>query len=234
MRTTSLSTIVLVACAPPSAGVAPDAATLHDAAEPMWTNLFDGTSTTGWRMSTIANQPGNDDPGRFDVEAGALVAKPGSDIGLLWYATPAPADFELVVQWRATSLDDNSGVFVRFPDLDSKGYNNTAYVAVHLGFEVQIDERGYPDGADRHLTGAIYDRADQTFVRVPARPVGAWNEYRIRVIGQVYEVFLDGVRTTRFENLDLARGVASPAFIGLQTHPEPGTIAFRDIRIRAL
>jgi hypothetical protein len=47
-------------------------------------------------------------------------------------------------------------------------------------------------------------------------------------------VFLDGARTTRFENRDPARGVASPAFIGLQTHPAPGAVAFRNIRIRAV
>ena len=199
-----------------------------------WTTLFDGTLTSAWKMSTIANQPGQDDPGSFEVIDGALVARPGNDIGLLWHTTPAPPDFELALAWRATSLDDNSGVFVRFPDLDSKGYNNTAYVAVHFGFEIQIDERGFPDGAAHHTTGAIYNETAQTFTRVPARPVGEWNDFVIRVRGQTYEVFLNGAQTARFGNPHADRGTASPAFIGLQTHPPPGAIAYRDIRIRSL
>ena len=47
--------------------------------------------TAGWQMSTIRNQPGRDDPGRFVVTDGALVAMPGTDIGLLWHTQPDPA-----------------------------------------------------------------------------------------------------------------------------------------------
>src|SRR5262245_42393407 len=54
--------------------------------------LFDGT-LSGWRMSTIRNQPGRDDPGHFTVEDGALVAHPGTDLGLLWNTRPTPPDF---------------------------------------------------------------------------------------------------------------------------------------------
>lgn len=200
----------------------------------MWTTLFDGTLTPAWRMSTITNQPGNADPGRFEVVDRTLYAVPGSDIGLLWHTTPAPANFELALEWRHTSDDDNSGVFVRFPDPDSKGYNNTAYVAVDFGFEIQIDNKGFPDGAAKHTTGAIYNVHDQAFTRVPTRPIGDWNELSIRVQGQVYTVTLNGVQTTRFENHSQTRGTANPAFIGLQTHPAPCHVSFRAIRIRAL
>lgn len=197
-----------------------------------WTILFDGALTDAWRMSAITNQPGHDDPGHFDLEAGALIARPGTDIGLLWHTQPAPPNFELELHWRLSAPDDNSGVFVRFPDLDSKGYNNTAFVAAHFGFEVQIDNTGHPDAAPKHTTGAIYDMDDQQFSLVPSRPLGEWNEYRIRVVGQLYEVFLNGTQTTRFENHDPGRGLAAPAFIGIQTHT--GNVAYRDIRVRAL
>ena len=43
--------------------------------------------------------------------------------------------------------DDNSGVFVAFPDPEQQNYDNTAYVGINLGFEVQIDELGRPDNA---------------------------------------------------------------------------------------
>jgi hypothetical protein len=199
---------------------------------PDWRTLFDGTLASPWRMSTITNQPGRDDPGHFDVVDDALVARPGTDIGLLWYADPTPADFELALQWRQAAPDDNSGVFVRFPDLDSKGYDNTAFVAAYFGFEVQIDNTGYPDGAPQHTTGAIYGITEQDFSLVPPRPVGEWNDYRIRIVGQTYEVYLNDVRTTHFENHLDGRGLPAPAFIGIQTHT--GNVAFRDIRLRPL
>jgi hypothetical protein len=198
----------------------------------MWTPLFDGALDPAWRMSTITNQPGRDDPGRFDLVDGSLLAVPGNDIGLYWYTTPVPGDFELALEWRQSSPDDNSGVFVRFPDLDSKGYDNTAYVAVDFGFEIQIDNNGYPDGAAKHTTGAIYNVDDQAFTRVAPRPVGEWNDYVIRVTGQTYTVLLNGTQSTRFVNSDPTRGTGS--FVGLQTHPAPGAIAYRNIRVRAL
>jgi hypothetical protein len=198
--------------------------------------LFDGTLSDAWRMSTIKNQPGRDDPGHFAVEDGALVAYPGTDLGLLWNATPTPPNFVLDLEWRLSATDDNSGVFVRFPDPESRGYDNSAWVAIHFGFEVQINEPGFPDGAPDHTTGAIYAQPDQAFTRVVAQPPGSWNTFSIRVEGAVYTVTLNGTRVTRFENPDPARGLPSapgaPSFVGLQTHT--GHVAFRNIRLRAI
>ena len=103
--------------------------------------LFDGVNPANWRMSTIRNQPGRDDPGRFLIVDGTLESVTGSDIGLLWCTTPMPADFILRLEWLRWEDYDNSGVFLRFPDPESKGYNNSAFVAVDFGFEVQIDGR---------------------------------------------------------------------------------------------
>ena len=65
-----------------------------------FTALFDGASLQGWRMSTIRNQPGRNDPGHFVVTNGALVAVPGTDIGLLWHTQPTPPNFLLKLEWR--------------------------------------------------------------------------------------------------------------------------------------
>ena len=54
-----------------------------------------------------------------------------------------------------TAFDDNSGIFLNFPDPAQQGYDNTAYVGVNFGFEVQIDELARPDNASIHRTGAI-------------------------------------------------------------------------------
>lgn len=202
--------------------------------------LFDGSLSTHWRMTTITNQPGRDDPGHFTVEDGALVAHPGTDLGLLWNDIPTPASFVLDLEFRISRSDDNSGVFLRFPDPASKGYDNTAFVAVDFGFEVQINEDAVPDGAPEHTTGAVYGQPGQTFTRVAAvlatSAAGPWNTCSIRVEGQVYTVTLNGRQVTRFVNPQANRGLPSnpeaPAFVGLQTHT--GAVAFRNIVLRAL
>jgi hypothetical protein len=198
--------------------------------------LFDGTLTSDWRMSTIRNQPGREDAGHFTVEDGALVAHPGTDLGLLWNTRPTPPDYLLELEWRLSAADDNSGVFIRFPHLDGYGYDNTAWVAIDFGFEVQINEPGVPDGAPEHTTGAIYGQTDQAFTRVVANPPGSWNSFAIRIVGSSYTVHLNGREVTRFDNHLAGRGLATtpsaPSFIGIQTHT--GHVAYRNIRIRPL
>ena len=205
--------------------------------------LFDGATLQGWRMSAIHNQPGRDNPGRFAVINGALVSQPGSDIGLLWYEQPTPADFVLKLQWRRWRDDDNSGVFLRFPHPDSKGYDNTAHVAVDFGLEVQIDERAAPDGQSIHRTAAIYGLKGPTNPNaLPVKGLGDWNTYEISVQGQIYSVTLNGVQVTSYTFIAgsdpqhpdraLPGTNAAPRFIGLQTHT--GRVAFRNIQIKAL
>lgn len=190
--------------------------------------LFDGISQGNWHMAG---------PGRFIVVDGALESVPGGgDIGLLWFGQPMPADFVLRLEWLRTGINDNSGVFVRFPDPNSKGYNNPAWVGVNFGFEVQIDELGIPDGASIHKTGAVYAQPNQQLSQIPALPPGQWNQYEIRVQGQTYTVLLNGTQVTRFENSDASRGLpttaATPSFIGLQSHT--GRVRFRNIRVQSL
>ena len=190
--------------------------------------LFDGISPTQWHMAG---------PGRFIVVDGALESVPGGgDIGLLWCGLPMPADFILHLEWMRTAANDNSGVFVRFPDPNSKGYNNPAWVAVNYGFEVQIDEFGAPAGAAIHKTGAIYAQPNQTLSQLPAKPPGEWNQFEIRVQGQTYTVLLNGAQVTLFQNHDPARGLATtaaaPSYVGLQSHT--GRVRFRNIRVASL
>ncbi len=96
-------------------------------------------------MSTISNQPGRDDPGSFRVRRGVLEGRTGTDLGLFWLKRPTPARYVLRLQWMMTAADNNSGVFIGFPDPRNEGYDNTAYVGVNFGFEIQIDELARPD-----------------------------------------------------------------------------------------
>jgi choline dehydrogenase-like flavoprotein len=216
------------------------------ALEPGFQWLFDGTlgSFQKWRQAG---------PGSFEfVDAeSVLVANPGDDIGLLYYAPEGFGDFVLRLQFRIDSRDDNSGVFVRsrdpgrpWPDIpDPRAATNPAWVAVHTGFELQIDDGARPDGSDMHRTGAVYavevgqEDGKQAYHRGSALQPGEWNDYEIEVRGNAYTARLNHCRTTSFVNLDPGRGVSastdpSSGFVGLQIHI--GRVAFRAIRIEPL
>lgn len=207
------------------------------AADAGFTLLFDGLTPMNWSMSTIRGEDGR--PGQFIVVDGALESTRSTGLGLLWYTRPMPADYILKLQWKRFRHEDNSGVLLRFPDPRTKNYRNTAWVASHFGYEVQIDElgAGNPQGADKFRTGAIYNEDTQTFSLKPARAAGQWNDYEIRVQGDRFTVFLNGEQVTDFVNADPNRGQPtkpnSPSYIGLQSHPG-SRIAFRNIQFKAL
>jgi len=197
-------------------------------AEAGFTPLFNGHGLKGWTMAG---------GGGFRVIDGSLESfNDSSELGLLWNHKPTPANYILRLEWRVFRPQDNSGVFVRFPDPDSKGYNNAAWVAVHFGFEVQIDEFGQPDGTAIHKTGAIYNESSQTLSLQPAKSPGEWNEYEIRVQGDSYTIFLNGSQVTQFNNPHAGRGLAgtakAPSYIGLQAYSGQ-RVQFRNIRIKS-
>lgn len=205
------------------------------AVEEGFTELFDGLSLNRWRMSTIANQPSNrSDPGHAVVRNGAIETVPGNDLGLLWYTEPMPPDYLLRLQWKRNQPWDNSGVFVRFPHPDTKGYDNTAFVGVDFGFEIQLNEFG---DIEARRTGAIYNMPNQTLSQQPARLVGEWNDLEIQVQGRRYLVQLNGHTVCEFQNPDPNRGVpgtqAEPSYLGLQVYPG-SRMAFRNVRYRSL
>jgi len=209
-------------------------------ADPGFTLLFDGATLNGWQMSTIRNQPGRDNPGRFVVKRGALESQPGTDLGLLWHTTPTPRNFVLKLEWLLTAPDDNSGVFIRFPDPEGEGYDNTAWVGVNLGFEIQIDEVARPDGAGIHRTGAIYTfKAPGT--PLAARNLGEWNQFVITANEQIYDVVMNGVPIISgwqftgdpaFARRAKPSTTSEPRFIGLQTHT--GRVLFRNVQMKPL
>ena len=211
--------------------------------DPGFQLLFDGRSTAKWKMSTIANQPGRDDPGRFHLVDAGLESAPGTDLGL-FYTGIDFVNYVLRLEWLAWRDDDNSGVFLRFPDPASPdiNYDNRAFIGVDFGFEVQIDAlgRGSPppgQNVDKKFrtTGAIYNIPNQTLDEsVVANSAGQWNSYEILVRDNRFTVFLNGKQKTDFLNADLTRGKADAGsrFIGLQTHT--GRVLFRKIEIQGL
>jgi hypothetical protein len=190
--------------------------------------LFDDVHMDGWKMVGA---------GDFILNDGALETIPGGDLGLLMCTSPLPKDFKLSLEFKRYRDDDNSGIFLRFPDPETKGYNNGAYVGVDFGYEVQIDENGAPDGAPIHQTGAIYNEPSQAKQPVSSKPPGEWNLFEIEVTGNKYNVNLNGQLVTNFVSNNPGKGLPTaqgkPAFMGLQSYPGK-RVAFRNIVVKEL
>ena len=207
--------------------------------------LFDGTQGSFAKWLHVG-------PGGFDYDPTeqVITARPGNEIGLLFYTAKAYSNFELRLQFRLDSRQDNSGVFVRFRDPrkpppaglnDPRIAGNPAWLAVDTGFEIQIDEQARDDGGDPHRTAAVYaipiggGAGQQAYTRGSSLQPGEWNDYEIKVVGDTYTVALNGFQTTAFTNTDPVRGRAASqdplsGFIGLQSHT--GAVSFRAVRVK--
>jgi choline dehydrogenase-like flavoprotein len=229
------------------------------APDPGFAFLFDGTDAqfANWQMAG---------GGSFSRFGRMLIAQQDArGIGLLFYTPQRFENFILRLDFLLPhprgANNDNSGVFVRFRDprlpdpapdpVDPA--NNTAFVAVHTGYEVQIDEEargdkrfGEPDGSFFSRTGAIYKiksagtgPGQQDYKNTQNLAAERWHSYEIEVNGQDYIVRLNGQQATRFQRAptDARRGNPpgvdpNSGFIGLQTHT--GNVAFANVRIKTL
>jgi len=184
-----------------------------------FTALFDGTSLANWQMAG---------PGQFVLENrdhGVMTSEGGP--GLLWYTSKMFKNFILRLEWQASRPDDNSGVFLRFPDP-----GNDPLVAVREGYEIQIDDRGRdPQGGfDKPLfmTGAVYGFSPAR--ALASRLVREWNAFEITVAGQDFSVVLNGEPVV--ENFVGTR--RTQGYIGIQNHGAGSRVAFRNIRIQEI
>ncbi|MCY7278140.1 MAG: DUF1080 domain-containing protein [Phormidesmis sp. CAN_BIN44] len=228
-------------------------------AEPGFAYLFDGSAVLFDKWQIAGG-------GSFSRFGRTMIAKQdGKGIGLLFYTPQTFENFILRVDFLLPhprgNGNDNSGVFVRFrdPRLPDPAPNsvdpqdNPAFVAVHTGFEIQIDEEargdtrfGEPDGSSFARTGAIYKiqslgtgTGQQDYKNNQSLAPERWHTYEIEVNNQNYIVRLNGQETTRFlrSATDTVRGNPpsvdpNSGYIGLQTHT--GNIAFANVRIKTL
>ena len=196
--------------------------------------LFNGRDLTGW---THVGK------GEVVVENGLLKTVGG--MGLLYYAGETFGDCTIRVVYRTTTVDDNSGVFIRIPSPPQD-----AWQAVHTGYEIQILEN-FPAsyvlsdhqkkfGTSWHTTGAIYSMSPA--LATPQKPVGEWNTMEIELRGPRTVIKLNGVLVNDFvegsvvppreHSYEPVRGRRPDAgYIGIQNHHEPQTVLFREITV---
>jgi len=187
------------------------------------------TDASLWKMTTSNARKYL---GRFVRRGEAIESEPGQTWGVYWCNQPLPTNFILRIEWLRHEANDNSGVFIRFPNPSTQHESNTGLVAAR-GFEIQIDERGSPDGAPCHRTGAIYGQLGQHFSLQPARPIGQWNVYEIEAKAQHYRVRLNGAIVSDFTNHDPNRArptaLGAPSYFAVQA--ELGHVEFRRVAI---
>jgi hypothetical protein len=173
-----------------------------------WIELFDGRTFEGWTFCG---------PGRFEIEDGALKTVGG--MGMLWFDRKRFRDFTLSIEWMVERPQDNSGIFVRFPNPAAD-----PWTAVHEGYEIQICDTAGP----KHNTGSVYGFAAPT--KVTSKPAGEWNRFEITVVGQTYTVVLNN--ETVVEAFEGERG--REGYIGLQNHDPQVIVRFRNIKAKEL
>ncbi|GAB3963312.1 hypothetical protein GCM10029978_020680 [Actinoallomurus acanthiterrae] len=178
-----------------------------------YTPLYNG-ALTGWTQAG---------PGGFTNTDATLGTQGG--MGLLWHSAKQFTNhYSLKVDWKMQG-DDNSGVFVGFPDP-----GGDPWTAVNKGYEIQIDATDSPD----HTTGSIYGfQAPDTKARDAAlNPPGSWNTYEIVVDAPRIQVYLNGVKINDFVSKDPNR--LAGGYVGLQNHSDADHVSFRNVRIKQL
>jgi hypothetical protein len=171
--------------------------------------------------------------GRFR-RVGPGTAESDGGPGVLWYPRQELEDFVLLIDWRLTAPDDNSGVFVRIPALGSTDPNRDWRPAAEQGYEIQIDDRGVDPatgipGDARRRTGAVYGLAPAR--SGAARAVGAWNTFEIEARGPVLTVTLNGQPVSRLDGDPRRR---RRGYVGLQAHHPVARVQFRNPQVRRL
>lgn len=190
---------------------------------PDWTELFNGEDLAGWEYIGDAEAWGV-------VDGELRVVNPGR---YGWIRTAKMyRDFELEADFYLEK-GTNSGVGLRVA-----GDGDPAFT----GMEVQIHDC-YGQEPARHSCGAVYNAIAPRSQAV--NPPGEWNSYRIVLVGDELNVWLNGEQIHENEKLD-DRGIfrtddqplplkdrLTTGYIAFQAHGEPG-LRLRDIRIRDL
>jgi hypothetical protein len=171
-------------------------------------------------------------------------------IGLLVYTEEEFTDFILRLQWRAPSLQNNSGVYVRLPNARLGKFED----ALTSGYEVQIDNTGerpgdasaFPQAFNNpfHQTGAVYPvhtslsfpdpNGSPTTGNIPTRSFGEWNDYEIIVQGNRIRVRLNGQDTLAAGEYEDQKATYPKGHIALQNHFKGFSVQFRRLRVKPM
>ena len=168
-----------------------------------WVRLFDGQSLAGWFMVGAAN---------WEISDGVLKVSKGEPSFLC--TSFQVSDYELQVDFRCDP-DTNSGIFLRAaPEPQDVSIDC-------LELNIAPPDNPFPTGSfvqRKKLEPADLGNFDPT----------AWHTYRIRLLGDSVEVFLDGKQILEMS----ATPTSAQGHISLQHNS--GRVEFRNILMRPL
>ena len=205
-----------------------------------FTNLFNGKDLTGWRGRQQDFSPyveakltpealaerqkawnaDRDLHWSVDTAAGEIVS---DGKGVYLTTEKDYADFEFHVDWKMMSPNGDSGVYLRgFPQVQVWDPDNPREV-----------KNGAPRGS-----GALWNNNPDNPGRWPLvkadNPVGQWNTFRIRMIGNRVSVWLNDKQTVDNQVMDNYFNRAEPVLprgpISLQTHGSE--VRFRNVYVK--
>jgi hypothetical protein len=241
-----------------------------------WTLLFDGKSMRGWQDPAKKNAPGD----AWEIRDGCLKTRLNPRIEEDLVSEESYGDFELQYGWKLP-LAGNTGVKYRiqgtvfvasskqqtgpggfegllgremaggFSERSKLAPGERAFVYT-VGFECQlIDDERHRDALKdaRHLTGALYSMLAPA--KRAARPAGEWNSGKVRVKGDRFEHWVNGVMVLEGSLGDPAirqgaekRWGPAPQVKEMLTHPKPrgpvglqhhgDEVWFKNIKVRRL
>ena len=193
--------------------------TLTAAADPV--PLFDGKTFTGWEGDT--NTVWRIEDGA--LVAGSLTAKQEKNNFLA--TTKTYGDFELTLKWKLEGTEGfvNGGVQFR-----------TERIPNH--HEVS----GYQADLGKGYDGALYDESRRKkmlaqptpeVLAQAQKPVGEWNDYRIRAEGKRIQIWLNGIQTVDYTETE--PNIATSGIIAVQIHGNATSIVrYKDLLIDEL
>lgn len=178
--------------------------------EPGFIPLLDRDHTDGWRLCGAA--------GGANVSNGVLTINPAKVFrGFYWYAQRQFKDFTLLLDYKLTAKEGNSGIALRFP---YPGNNHD--IAENNKDHYHVDVSNDPDPLQ--VTGAMM------FVQAPSsvpQKMYAWNQMEVTVTGQQYVVKVNGKVVN-----DFTGDRSTSGFLGLQLGRKG--VQFTNIRIKDL
>jgi hypothetical protein len=197
--------------------------------QPEWKQLFNGKDLTGWKHVG---------PGEMTV-AGGLIETHGGGMGLLYWTGGKIGHCKLRVVFKMRDFNDNSGVYIRIP-LEPR----EAWMPVHYGYEVQIDNHPETSGEDEyHMTGTLYSLTKP--LAKPAKPGPEWNTMVITIDGPHTIVEVNGEKVTDYHEgdpvparkFDFEPQVGprpDEGYFGLQNHSKNDVVFFKEVSIQPL
>jgi hypothetical protein len=192
--------------------------------------LFDGKSFTGWEgdIGTV-----------WRIEDGALVAgslEKKQEKNNFLATTKKYGDFELTLKWKLEGTEGFVNGGVQFRTVRIPNHHEVSGYQADLG-------KGY-DGAlyDESRRKKMLAQPSPEVLAKAQRPLGEWNDYRIRAEGNRIQIWLNGVQTvdyTETQGVVLQDGksmvIEPTGIIAVQIHGGATSIVqYKDLMIEEL